>query len=286
MRNPSQITAALAVDEPLVQDANYELDSDDRQYLDNQIRGVQEHLVTGLIRGVVATWVRLSPSSAAGAIGDVVCLVGTGSPTEPTVTRALAAAMANAGGVYGVLLRAASPGAMALVAIGGSLLPPTVTGLAASSGGERFAYVNTATARLARASSAAWPEYVVGTVDASGWTSVAIRDGGLGSTTISMDDTPTRLRRIPIAAGTYRALRYVVKVQDATAAIYGEWEVKCGYTSTGGVLTARHSTVSTVVESNVALDVTVTPNGITDIDINGFGLALTTLTWTVSEFAL
>ena len=73
-RNPSKITTALEVDDPLVQNAGFAFGKDDRQYLDNQIRGVQQHLVNALIRGRHGTYVKIAGSSPALAAGDVVCL--------------------------------------------------------------------------------------------------------------------------------------------------------------------------------------------------------------------
>jgi hypothetical protein len=44
-RNQSKFVTDREVDDPLVQNADFELDADDRQYIDNQIRGIQEYLV-------------------------------------------------------------------------------------------------------------------------------------------------------------------------------------------------------------------------------------------------
>jgi hypothetical protein len=178
----SAITTAIAVDPPLVQDANYKLDALDRQYIDDQARGAQEHLVSCLIRGVTATWVKLSGSSADGAIGEAVCLTGSTSVSEPTVTRAVAAAMADAGGVFGVLIRPASAGAYALVATGG-LLPPSTSGVGVTAmfGDDRFVILD-ATAGLARTDAPADTDYVVGTCDAAGWLTLGVQSnvGGGG----------------------------------------------------------------------------------------------------------
>jgi hypothetical protein len=44
-RNPSKITTDYAVDDALEQTAGFEFDADDRQYIDNQIRGTQQRVV-------------------------------------------------------------------------------------------------------------------------------------------------------------------------------------------------------------------------------------------------
>jgi len=165
-RNPSKITTDLAVDDALVQDASFELDADDRQYLDNQIRGGQQHLVDMLIRGVHATYVRLSGSSANVVAGDTVCLASAANVTEPTVTKCTSGALTNAPAAVGVVLRAGSAGAWILVAFGG-VVPPTVTGLAAGAPG--YVRVNTATSQCERVASLATSDYGIGTVDNAGW---------------------------------------------------------------------------------------------------------------------
>lgn len=188
MRNPSAITESLSVDAPLVQDADYEFDADDRQYIDNQIRGVEQHLFDSLIRGVHATWLRLDASSAAGAAGEVVCLTGSTTVAEPTVTRATPSALADAGGAFGVLLRAAAPGGMCLVAVGGALMPALANvGVSAAFGADKFVIVN-ASARLARTDTLTGAEYIVGTCDLAGAVTIALQSyqgGGGGGPDLS-----------------------------------------------------------------------------------------------------
>lgn len=175
MRNPSKITMDLAVDDALVQDADFEFDSDDRQYLDNQIRGGHQHLVNCLIRGVFATYVRLDGASAAVVKGDVVCPASSSSATEPTVTKAIAAVLTNAMSGAGIVLASAAAGAYVLVAFGG-MLPPSTTGLSASAPGP--VRINTTTARLQRVPSLGSGDYAMGAVDNAGWLVIQPGAGG------------------------------------------------------------------------------------------------------------
>lgn len=140
----TKILTQLAVDDPLVQDASYRFDSADRQYIDEQIRGVETHLVNCIVKGKQATYFRVDTISAALVAGDVVCVYGT-LAGEITVGKAVAPYVTTAGSALGVVLVAAAPGALALVAFTG-LLPSTVTGLATGLAG--YAVVNTTTGRL------------------------------------------------------------------------------------------------------------------------------------------
>lgn len=169
MRNQSKITTDLAVDAKLVQGPLFEFDHDDRQYLDNQIIGIEQHLVDALIRGRHATYFRLAGGSAAVVSGDNVCEVADVSVTEPTVTKANASSLANAKAATGVVIAGGAPGGYVLVAIGG-LLPPTLTGLAATSG---YVRVNTTTGRCERVASLSTSDFGIGFVSTSGWMQVA-----------------------------------------------------------------------------------------------------------------
>lgn len=183
MSNASAI-ANRQVDPALVQDASFEMDEDDRAYIDSQAREGQKHLVQSLVGGVNATWMTLDGTSAAGSVGDVVCMVG------PNVTRAVAAALTNAGGVYGILMTAGAPGVSVNVALTGAI-PPAVTGLP-SSGNHPYARVNQTTARVETVTSLASSDFALGTVEPSGNLSLRVQlppatggGGGTGGTTLS-----------------------------------------------------------------------------------------------------
>lgn len=181
-RNPSKITTDLAVDSPLVQNAGFAFDRDDRQYIDNQIRGVEQHLVDALIKNRHATYIRVNGSSASLAAGDVACV--SNEQAEPQVTKAVAAALTDAVSSLAVVVRPASPGAMALVAIGG-VLPPSVTGLATNSAG--YVRANTTTGRCERVASLSAGDYGIGVVSKSGHMQVVpgIGVGATGASSIT-----------------------------------------------------------------------------------------------------
>lgn len=169
VRNPSKISTLLAVDDALVQDSDFAFDADDRQYLDNQILGIERHLVACLIRGVGATYVRLSGSSASVIAGDIVCLASLANATEPTATKCTAAALALASAGYGVVLLAAAPGSFVLVATSGALAP-SLTGLATSSPGS--VRIKPSTGRCERVAALAPNDYAIGFVDNAGWLTI------------------------------------------------------------------------------------------------------------------
>ena len=175
-RNPSKITTELAVDDPLIQNAGFEFGRDDRQYLDNQVRGIQQHLVAALIRGRHATYVRVAASSATLVAGDNVCLAL--EQVEPQVTKCTAGALTDAVAAFGVVVLSAAPGAYALVAFGGTL-PPVITGLAAGAAG--FVRTNPSTGRCERVAALGSGDYGIGFVSSSGHMLV-IPGIGAGST--------------------------------------------------------------------------------------------------------
>lgn len=156
----SAITTDLEVDDPLVQNADFEFDKGDRQYLDNQIRGVQQHLVNALIRGRHATYVRVAGSSATIPTGRVACLA-TAASVEPQVTLAVGDDLSTAKAGFGVVVFAAAPGSFALIATGG-ILPPTLTKLATSDNG--FARVNTSTGAVECVESLTGADFGLGLV--------------------------------------------------------------------------------------------------------------------------
>lgn len=174
-RNPSKITTDLLVDDPLVIGPGYRIDDGERRYLDNQIRGIQQHLVDALIRGRHATYVLLDGASAAVAAGDVVCDACVSS-SESRVTKAVAAALTNAGAAFGVVVYGGAPGSYVLVALGG-FLPPTLTSLGSTAG---FVRVNTTTARCERVASIGASDYPVGTVGSTGQLAIAPFPRGAG----------------------------------------------------------------------------------------------------------
>lgn len=178
----TKLLSDLEVDEPLVQDAGYRFDDADRQLIDEQIRASQQALVDCVIKGVHATFIRVSGSSETLRVGMAVCLASETDASEPIVTKALEVALEDAKSVFGIVLRAAAPGSYALIAIGGSL-SPSVTGL--TSGAPGFVRVDTETALLERVGGLSDGDYGLGTVDNAGWMQVlsglVTSSGGGGS---------------------------------------------------------------------------------------------------------
>lgn len=173
MPSPPSAIRSLAVDPPLVQSAGYRFDANDRAYIDDQIRGIEQHLVDLLITGILGTWYTLDSNSVAVVAGDNVCLSGS---TVGTVTKAVAAALSGAGAVFGVVLVGAAPGAKVKLALDGAI-PAAITGLAAGAPGP--VRCNTTTARCEKVSSLSSADYPVGNVDNGGYLNVTRFSTGL-----------------------------------------------------------------------------------------------------------
>lgn len=175
--NSSKITTDLAVDTPLAQSAGYRFDKNDRQYIDNQVLGCQQHLVSSVISGTHATYATIDGSSASIAVGDCVCLASS-SGSAPKVTKAVAAALSNAKAVFGIALQSGTAGAKIQVAISG-MVSSTITGLDAAASG--FVRVNTTTARCEQVPYFTSLDYKVGCVDNAGALTIgggAVSTGG------------------------------------------------------------------------------------------------------------
>ncbi len=163
----SQFASALAVDPALVQTNGFRQDEEDRGYQDSQHRDVQALMLSTKLNGVSATYARLASNSAAVVAGDIVITAST-VPSDgiPIVTIATAAAVIATGarGIAGIVLVAAGPNARILIALAGSVLPPTVTGLAANAGACQLS----TTARCERVTQVAGANIPVGTIDSAG----------------------------------------------------------------------------------------------------------------------
>jgi hypothetical protein len=171
------IGSAIAVDPALVQDASYRFGPDDRRYIDEQIRGCEQHLVDSLLTGTVCTWQDVDTASTAIAIGDAVVATTAGK-----VSKATSVLLAAAGSAYGVAVTAGAVGGKVRVAIGGRLAS-TVTGLAAAAAG--FARVNTTTARLERVGSYSPTDWPVGIIADDGTLAIDLplaQGGGVAGT--------------------------------------------------------------------------------------------------------
>jgi hypothetical protein len=176
----SSLATSLTVDPPATQTAAIRTDKTDRRKIDNQILACEQHLVDSVLSGATCTWCLLSSNSAALNPGDCFCTSSENSPSGiPIVTKAVSAALANAGTVLGVATGSASPGARFRGAIGGAL-PGTLTGLA--SGAPGVVRCNTTTARAQLVTGLLSTDYPVGTVDNTGQLSIVRLNTGLLST--------------------------------------------------------------------------------------------------------
>lgn len=217
MGNTSKITTDLDVDDALSQDASFVFDENDRQFIDNQIRGVQRHLVDALIRGRHATYVRLSGSSASVSPGDTVCLASQVNATELVVTKSTTAALANAKAGFGVVIYAGAPGSMILVAFAGAL-PPLLTGLA--SGAKGFARINGTTSKLERVVSRAASDYGMGSIDDAGWVQLATYSVDvLAATVLAGDSGDGNYASVTATTGVKYTGNAAVKVYSKFASI-------------------------------------------------------------------
>lgn len=159
----SKITTDLSVDAPLTATELATFGPSDRQKIDDQVRGCEQHLVDSLLSGVVCTWVDLVGSSDPVQAGD--CGVSALDGANPrAMTRLDSSAVVNAGGVHCVFLYAAAPGSRVRAAIAGRL-PPSITGLSALAG---VAVASPSTGRLVRQDAALPSDYPVGIVDSAG----------------------------------------------------------------------------------------------------------------------
>lgn len=270
----SRITTDLAVDPALVMNAAYRFDPADRRYIDDQIRGIEQHLVDSLIAGRHGSWFNLDGASDSVVVGDTVCLASG----QGTVTKSTAVALASAKAGAGVAIQAASPGGKVFVAFGG-ILSPSITGLGTLSG---FARIDPSTGRLETTSVLAASDIGMGAVDGSGYLSL----GGGGVTTdltgtlATSDDTPTIIRTYSIADGECLAIRAIVKVAADDTPTFAEFEVKAGYSRNGGTITEQHNTVTTVYGTASVAITNVDPGSIT---VTVTGIAATPMTWRIAE---
>jgi len=156
----SKIKTELSVDSPKSLSATYRMDTHDRRYIDNQILGMETHLVDALIRGRLASYFKVV---GGGTRGYAVCAASDGAATEPSVKVATTSNIATANGPIGVLVATVPSGGWGLVVTGGSI-PKSVHGLA----GPGYAKVGS-TGSLSLEASPSGTDYVVGYVDTAGW---------------------------------------------------------------------------------------------------------------------
>lgn len=205
MGDQSAITHDLAVDDPVKLAADFRFDEHDRRFIDNQIRGIETHLVNLLIRGILGTWTVLDGGSAPISTGDWVCLASL-TDDGRRVTRATAAALAKAGAGYGIALNNAAPGSGLMVAVMGGI-PRTLTGLT-SGLATGFARINLSTARTEYVATPSGGDYIVGVVDTQGNVTLTRLPVATGD--------PLEGAATGNVTGLYSGPLYVVKIADTT----------------------------------------------------------------------
>jgi hypothetical protein len=200
----TRILTDLAADDPLVMDANWRFNNLDRQKIDDQILGIQQLLVQGLIRERAGRYYDLDADSDAVSPGQAVCLASSASGTVTLVT---SAALTDAAAIVGIVVTATAPGGKVFVVDGG-ILPPSITSLATGDPGP--VGVNTTTGYVERSDV---DTILIGTVDNAGWLLVYSHDaGGSGGST----PTGTGVRKV--AAGVEDAAASLVLNADVDAA--------------------------------------------------------------------
>lgn len=159
----SKLLSELRVDDPIPVNANYKFGPADREYIDAQIRTIQQVLVDQMLKVRHGSYFDLAGSSGAASAGQAVCLAGG---TDGQVTLCTTSSIATAFVAVGIVVSAASPGGKVFVAHSG-LLPPSITGLAAGAAG--YVRVNLTTSKLERVASLSGGDIAVGVVDSAGW---------------------------------------------------------------------------------------------------------------------
>src|SRR5262245_15522232 len=115
-----------AVDEPVELPASYQFSRDDRNKLDEQVRGTQQAVIdTGLLDGP-GTFYEIASTTTARAAGDVLCL----TPNGNTAVLATAANLVDSPIILGMLLEPTQPSKRGLVRKFG-VVSKSITGLAA-----------------------------------------------------------------------------------------------------------------------------------------------------------
>lgn len=268
----------LEVDAPIVQDASYSFTDVDRSYIDSQAVGSETHLVNSLIGGTICTWRTLDPTSAAGAVGNVVCLSGLATGT---VTLATTAALLNAGKAFGVLMTAGAPGANVRIAVAG-MVPQSVTGLAA---GPAYAQVSSTGTNITSTALPSSSGYLLGAIDAAGNLALAITPPQAPpNTATTTNTTPTVVYTYTMPANPSVArLDVVYQARDVTTiANSGCGQVRGLFSNASGTAAQIGSTQSIGIVGSTAVTFAVT--GAT-VQVKITGLTTDTINWVLSVTA-
>lgn len=278
------IRSELGVDAPLALTADYHIGStEDRRYADEQIRGIELHLVESLIRGTQATWVKVDSGSASLAIGDVVSPAATAADAGTRTvyaTKATIAALGAAGFAFGVCLTAGVPNGWVLVARSG-ILPASITGLAAGAAGPVRVHQTTGRCERMDGDHMGYP---IGYVDAAGNLHLLparpqyLDDGGTSQftksrilrkrdTTVLSNNTQTTVDTLQLPEQSVSVVTLWARGYDRTtgdAAGYLRMAAANRHT-VGGTnnLQMGSTTANLIGEQDTAWDATITINGST-----------------------
>lgn len=180
---------SLRPDAAVTMPAGYRFDGDERQYVDKQIRDLQQMAADNWLNGVIGSFYTVDTSSPTLQPGDVVCVTSLS-----TVTLATPTALNNAVAPLGVVLLVTAPGGKAPIALFG-LVGPQLTGL-----GNVAGYVRVSSAgRCERVGALALTDYAVGTVSAQGY--LTVRPAGLASGSAALSGNKFTVRAAKTSAG-------------------------------------------------------------------------------------
>jgi hypothetical protein len=236
----SKFLSQVVADDPVNLGAAWKgVDRPDRRLIDDEIQAMQKQLLLCLLRGIVATWMRLDGSGADGAAGDIVCASPTTAKAD-TVARALTSPLTSAGGAaFGMLLSGARAGSLCLVAMRG-VIPPGIHGITPGTPG--FIRINTPTARPEYVASLSAGDTPVGVIDPAGNLTLsfaalaATSSGGApayqDTRTIS-SATTTLLQAIPLADNTKYRIYIFISCRD-TGNNEAEWISFSSWKRAGG----------------------------------------------------
>lgn len=278
MGNQTNFRTTLIVDASVVQDARYRFNHPERQYVDDQIRDIQQFLLDTLIAGKHATYLTLDGGSAAVAAGDTVC---PASSVGMTVTKSTSSALATGKSVCGVVLLSASPGGRVLVAIGG-MLPLSITGLSAVAGPVR---VNPSTGRCQQVAALSASDYGIGTADAAGNLNVSISSGNIVSTIATTDATPAYATLATLAVGDVVQVDVVVKIAKSDGSVRQSFKLSAIYYGAAGPTATIDGTVSSTTAGTGAAAATLDVTGAV-VRLKITGIAATSLVTTFEAHVL
>lgn len=153
----------LTLDPPVTLDGMGSLD--DRRYIDNQIRAIEEHLIDSVLCGVDASWFVVD-SSVVGNLSSPMCAAMAGQDISSGLPTIIKATSTDRAFFLGIVLTTAAVGTKVRVATRG-ILPPTVTGIV-NGGVAGFAVIDSTTGLPSFVTSLTNAHFVIGRVNAAG----------------------------------------------------------------------------------------------------------------------